>query len=68
MWHRRESCRRATRTAIGRSGRRNGLATRGDEESLADLVTLLHRDGRLVIPDSSGTDPVHIVYTMGIAP
>ncbi len=47
---------------------RGGLATRGDDESLADLVTLLHRDGRLVIPDSSGSDPVHIVCTMGIAP
>lgn len=47
---------------------RSGLSTRGDDESLADLVTLLHRDGRLVIPDSSGTDPVHIVCTMGIAP
>jgi superfamily II DNA or RNA helicase len=45
---------------------RTGLATRGDDESLADLVTLLHRDGRLVIPDNSGSDPVHIVCTMGI--
>jgi len=47
---------------------RLGLTTRGDDEALADLVTLLHRDGRLVIPDSSGSDPVHIVCTMGIAP
>jgi hypothetical protein len=46
---------------------RVGLATRADDEALADLVTLLHRDGRLVIPDSSGTDPIHIVCTMGIA-
>lgn len=45
---------------------RSGLATRADDESLAELVTLLHRDGRLVIPDSSGSDPVHIVCTMGI--
>jgi superfamily II DNA or RNA helicase len=45
---------------------RTGLATRPDDESLADLVTLLHRDGRLVIPDSSGSDPIHIVCTMGI--
>lgn len=44
---------------------RAGLVTRGDDD-LADLVTLLHRDGRLVIPDSSGSDPVHIVCTMGI--
>ncbi len=47
---------------------RTGLATRPDDESLADLVTLLHRDSRLVIPDSSGTDPIHIVCTMGIVP
>lgn len=47
---------------------RTGLSTRADDEALADLLTLLHRDGRLVIPDSSGNDPVHIVCTMGIAP
>jgi superfamily II DNA or RNA helicase len=45
---------------------RTGLATRPDDESLADLVTLLHRDGRLVIPGSAGNDPIHIVCTMGI--
>jgi hypothetical protein len=45
---------------------RSGLSTRAEDESLADLVTLLHRDGRLVIPDSAGSDPVHIVCTMGI--
>jgi len=45
---------------------RTGLATRPDDESLADLVTLLHRDGRLVIPDSSDGDPIHIVCTMGV--
>jgi superfamily II DNA or RNA helicase len=47
---------------------RTGLASRSDDEGLADLVTLLHRDGRLVIPDSSGTDPIHIVCTMGVVP
>lgn len=47
---------------------RRGLSTRADDEGLADLVTLLHRDGRLVIPDSSGNDPIHIVCTMGLVP
>ena len=45
---------------------RTTLSTRADDESLADLATLLHRDGRLVIPDSAGSDPLHIVCMMGI--
>lgn len=47
---------------------RTTLSTRSDDEGVADLLTLLHRDGRLVIPDSSGNDPIHIVCTLGIVP
>lgn len=45
---------------------RIGLGTQFDDDALANLVTLLHRDGRLVISDSAGSDPIQIVCTMGI--
>jgi len=41
------------------------LRVRPDVEDLAELLVLLHRDKRLVV-DSSGSDPIHIVCSMGI--
>lgn len=40
--------------------------TRPDVEGLADLLTLLHRDKRLV-RDGVGDDPIRIVCSMGIS-
>jgi hypothetical protein len=47
---------------------RTALASRPDDEDLADLVSLLHRDHRLIIEDSRGADPIRIVCTMGVTP
>lgn len=47
---------------------RTALATRADDEDLADLVSLLHRDGRLVVADTRVSDPIRIVCTMGVTP
>jgi len=38
-----------------------------DDEDLAQLLVVLHADGRLVIPDGPGADPIRIVCTMGAA-
>ncbi|MDT0213937.1 helicase-related protein [Rothia sp. ARF10] len=46
---------------------KTALTTRANDEDLADLVALLHRDNRLVIPDTAGSDPVRIVCTMGVS-
>jgi len=40
------------------------LARQGIDD-LADVVTLLHRDNRLVV-DQAGYDPIHIVCSMGV--
>ena len=45
---------------------KSALATRANDDDLADLVALMHRDGRLVIPDTTGSDPIRIVCTMGV--
>ena len=45
---------------------KSALATRADDDDLADLVALLYRDNRLVIPDTTGSDPIRIVCTMGV--
>ena len=45
---------------------KSALATRANDDDLADLVALLHRDNRLVIPDTAGSDPIRIVCTMGV--
>lgn len=45
---------------------KSALATRADDLDLADLVALLHRDNRLVIPDTAGSDPIRIVCTIGV--
>ena len=45
---------------------KSALATRADDGDLADLVALLYRDNRLVIPDTTGSDPIRIVCTMGV--
>lgn len=41
------------------------LGARSDVDDLADLLLLLHRDGRLVI-DVATADPIHIVCSMGV--
>lgn len=45
---------------------KSALATRADDADLADLVALMFRDNRLVIPDIAGSDPIRIVCTMGV--
>lgn len=45
---------------------KNAFVTRPSDEDIADLIVLLHRDNRLIIPDVAGTDPVRIVCTMGV--
>lgn len=45
---------------------RSALATRPCDEDIADLVSLLYRDGRLVVADSNQRDPIRIVCTMGV--
>lgn len=45
---------------------KSALATRADDEDLADLIALMYRDNRLVIPDTAGSDPIRIVCTMGV--
>lgn len=47
---------------------KSALATRANDDDLADLVALLHRDNRLIIPDTAGSDPpIRIVCTMGVS-
>lgn len=46
---------------------KNAFSTRPSDDDIADLIVLLHRDNRLVIPDSAGSDPIRIVCTMGVA-
>lgn len=36
------------------------------DEALSDLLVLLHKDENLVIADSSGSDPLRIVCTLGV--
>ncbi|MFY2791018.1 helicase-related protein [Rhodococcus sp. MALMAid1271] len=45
---------------------KSALATRANDDDLADLVALMYRDNRLVIPDTAGSDPIRIVCTMGV--
>jgi superfamily II DNA or RNA helicase len=45
---------------------KSALATRANDDDLADLVALLYRDNRLVIPATTGSDPIRIVCTMGV--
>lgn len=45
---------------------RSAMAARPRDEDLAELVTLLHRDERLVVTDNRGSDPIRIVCTMGL--
>ncbi len=45
---------------------KSALATRADDDDLADLLALLNRDNRLVIRDTIGSDPIRIVCTMGV--
>ena len=42
------------------------LTARSDED-LATLVTALHNDGRLVMADNPGKDPIRIVCSMGVS-
>lgn len=46
---------------------KSALATRANDADLADLVALLYRDNRLIIPDTAGSDPIRIVCTMGVS-
>ncbi|WP_338538288.1 helicase-related protein [Janibacter terrae] len=45
---------------------KSALATRANDDDLADLVALMHRDNRLIIPDTAGSDPIRIICTMGV--
>lgn len=45
---------------------KSAVATRANADDLGDLVALLHRDNRLIIPDTTGSDPIRIVCTMGV--
>jgi hypothetical protein len=42
------------------------LSSRSDED-LGILVTTLHSDGRLVLQDGPGQDPIRIVCSMGVS-
>lgn len=46
---------------------KSALATRPSDDDLGDLLVLLHRDNRLVVPDTAGSDPIRIVCTMGVS-
>ena len=41
------------------------LRERGNED-LADLLALLHRDGRLVLPNDGAHDPLRVICSMGL--
>jgi hypothetical protein len=43
---------------------KRGLASK-DDDALAQLLVIMNSDGRLVIPDGPGADPIRIVCTMG---
>lgn len=46
---------------------KGAFATGSSNEDIADLIVLLHRDNRLIIPDAAGSDPIRIVCTMGVS-
>lgn len=46
---------------------KSAFTSRSSNEDLADLIVLLHRDNRLIIPDAAGSDPIRIVCTMGVS-
>ena len=53
-------------TVEGEDRLKRGLAAK-DDADLAQLLVVLHADGRLVIPDGPGVDPIRIVCSMGAA-
>ncbi|AFR06253.1 helicase-related protein [Nocardiopsis alba] len=46
---------------------KSALTARSSDDDLGDLLVLLHRDNRLVVPDAAGSDPIRIVCTMGVS-
>ncbi|MFC7597577.1 helicase-related protein [Terrabacter sp. GCM10028922] len=44
----------------------SALTARSSDDDLGDLLVLLHRDNRLVVADSLGSDPIRIVCTIGV--
>ncbi|MGW3735048.1 helicase-related protein [Streptomyces sp. NPDC005148] len=46
---------------------KTAFATRSSNEDIAELIVLLYRDNRLIIPDAAGSDPIRIVCTMGVS-
>ena len=53
-------------TAEAESRLSKALGARSDED-LGVLVTAFHSDGRLVLQDSPGQDPIRIVCSMGVS-
>jgi hypothetical protein len=53
-------------TAEAESRLSKALGARSDED-LGVLVTALYSDGRLVLHDSPGQDPIRIVCSMGVS-
>jgi hypothetical protein len=53
-------------TAEAESRLSKALGARSDED-LGILVTAFHSDGRLVLQDSPGQDPIRIVCSMGVS-
>ena len=47
---------------------REAMKTRPNDDDLGDLLVLLHRDEKLVVPDAAGADPLRIVCTLGVVP
>ena len=53
-------------TAEAESRLSKALGARSDED-LGVLITALNTDGRLVLQDSLGQDPIRIVCSMGVS-